>query len=109
MCEIPVATDKPMCLICHAQDPKFDEGATKPKYKGGPAMPIGTVVAEVCALPDAVLQLEVQQVDPLSDDIKRVFKTEAHPEWERKCRLWGTASEIEPDLRNLLQQAGWEL
>lgn len=108
LCEIPMITGKPMALICHAQDPRFDEDGMKLRYKGGPAMPIGTMVAEICALPDAVLQLEMR-TDPLnpSAGTKRVLKTEAHPEWERKIRLWGVAPEIEPDLRSLLKQAGW--
>lgn len=109
LCEIPVVVDKPMAMICHAQDPKFEDGSAKPKYKGGPAMPIGTMIAEVCALPDAVLHQEVVMADMLSDDVKRVFKTQAHPHWERKCRLWGVEPEIEADLRKLLQQAGWDL
>lgn len=106
ICEIPVATDRPMCLICHGQDPKYDDDTGKLKYPGGPAMPIGTMVAEICALPDAVLQMAVK-ANPMGNQVTRVLRTEAHPEHIRKIRLWGIEPEIEPDLRKLLQQGGW--
>lgn len=107
MCEIPLATDKPMCMVCHAVDPKYDEDTNKLKYPGGPAMPIGTMIAELCSLPDAVLQLDVVETG-LSGDVKHVLRTQTHPEWIRKCRLWGVDPEIEPDLLKLLRQGGWE-
>lgn len=110
--EIGPITDRPMVLICHAKDPAYYDKGPKTgqvKYKGGPAMPIGTVIAEVCAMPDAVLQMDVTQPDITNqDEVKRVFKTQAHPLWERKCRLWGVDPVIDADLRSLLNQAGWQ-
>lgn len=108
LCEISAVTGLPMAFICHSKDPAYwEDGAKKGKlkYKGGPAMPIGTMIAEVCALPDAVLQVDVEQEG--FDGTKRVIKTEAHPYWERKCRVWGIDPVIEPDLRPLLTEAGW--
>lgn len=108
LCEISAVTELPMAFICHSKDPAFWEEGQKRgqiKYKGGPAMPVGTMIAEVCALPDAVLQVDVVQ-DGM-DSVRRVIRTQAHPQWERKCRVWGVAPEIEPDLRPLLTEAGW--
>lgn len=106
LCEVPVVVEKPMIQLCHVKDPVYDEDTGKLKYKGGPAMPIGTIVGDVCALPDAVLQL--QMVEDVTGAVKRVMKTDAHPLWERKCRLWGVPPEMDPDLRKLLADyAGW--
>lgn len=108
LCEISAATDLPMAFICHTKDPAYHEDGPKKgsiKYRGGPAMPVGTMVAEVCALPDAVLQVDLEREGV--DGVKRVIRTEPTPSWERKCRVWGTPATMEPDLRPLLTKAGW--
>lgn len=108
LCEISTATELPMAFICHTKDPAYWEDGTRKgqlKYKGGPAMPIGTMIADLCSLPDAVLQVEVEHAG--MDSVRRVIRTEAHPQWQRKCRVWGVAPTIEPDLRPLLTKAGW--
>lgn len=108
LCEISAVTELPMAFLCHAKDPAFHDKGPKEgslKYKGGPAMPVGTMIAEVCALPDAVLHMDVESGGLKGS--RRVIRTEAHPHWERKCRVWGTPPVMEPDLRPLLAQAGW--
>lgn len=107
---IPTVTRRPLVLVCHANDPKYheDDGPKKGKlkYKGGPAMPVGTAIAIVCAMADAVLRLEI--TEDYDGSIKRGFKTDAHPTWESKIRLWGIDPQITLDLRSVLQEAGWE-
>ena len=108
LCEISTVTELPMAFVCHSKDPAYWEDGPKRgmlKYKGGPAMPVGTMIAEVCALPDAVLQADVEPQGV--DEVRRVVRTQTHPMWERKCRVWGTEPTIEPDLRPLLTKAGW--
>jgi hypothetical protein len=108
MCEISTMSGLPMAFLCHSKDTTFWEDGPKKgkvKYKGGPAMPVGTMIADVCALPDAVLQVDLEETG--MDSSTRVIRTEAHPRWERKCRVWGVEPTIEPDLRPLLTKAGW--
>lgn len=108
LCEISAVTELPMAFICHTKDPAYHEEGLKKgtlKYKGGPAMPVGTMIAEVCALPDAVLQVDVERSGV--NAVKRVIRTEASPTMERKCRVWGVDPVIEPDLRPLMTKAGW--
>lgn len=108
LCEISAVTNLPMAFVCHSKDPAYWEEGSKRgtlKYKGGPAMPVGTMIAQVCALPDAVLQVDVEPSG--LDTVRRVIRTEAHPHWERKVRVWGVDPVIEPDLRPLLTKAGW--
>lgn len=108
ICEIPSVTDLPMALICHASDPKYHEDGPKAgslKYKGGPAMPVGTIIEPLCAKADAVLRLEVEK--SLGGEVKRSYATTIDPDWEGKCRLWGVDQNIALDLRTLLSQAGW--
>lgn len=99
ICALSSIANRRVCFVCHAQNPKYDESG-KLQYMGGPAMPIGTMVAEVCALPDAVLQME-SKTDPIGN-VSRVFRTQVHPEWIRKIRRWGIPVEVEADLRKLL-------
>lgn len=108
LCEIASVTRLPMAFICHTKEPAFHEEGNKKgqiKYRGGPAMPVGTMIAEVCALPDAVFKMDVEQAG--MDKTKLVIRTAAHPHWERKCRVWGTPPIMEPDLRPVLTSAGW--
>jgi len=110
LCEISEATDLPMIFICHAKDPKFHEDGPlrgRVLYQGGPAMPFGSMVAEVCALPDAVLHLE--SVQKPTGELVRVLKTHNSPQWLRKIRIAGVPAEVEdPDIRQILAKAGWE-
>lgn len=110
LCEISEATELPMVFICHAKDPKFHEDGPqrgKIQYQGGPAMPIGSMVAEVCALPDAVLHLETIQKP--TGELVRILKTQNSPQWLRKIRIAGVPAEVEnPDIRQILAKAGWQ-
>lgn len=108
LCELSAVTHLPMAFICHEKDPSYHEDGPKQgkiKYKGGPAMPVGTLIGEVCSLPDAIFQLVVRQQGV--SDTKRVLLTSPHPDYERGVRVWGLEPEMEPDLRVPLSLAGW--
>lgn len=108
LCEISELTGLPLAFICHQKDPSYWEDGPKKgnlKYKGGPAMPVGSMIGDVCALPDAVFQMDMQGSGRSQ---KLVLKCGPDRLWERKCRVWGVEPEMEPDLHPVLMQGGWD-
>lgn len=115
---VPRVAGKMIGLVCHAQPPKYfdpdDETIPvdqrgKLQYKGGPTMPFGKLVEQVCAAAEVVLHLTVKDGIGAA---QRVFYTQVDPLWERKVRRgFGLSAEVpleKMDLRTLLLSAGYQ-
>lgn len=119
ICSIPRITHKTLVLVCHAQAPRYfdaddaglpvaQRGALQ--YKGGPQMPIGSLVQPVCAEADVVVQMVVAPPDAGDIAPRRRFLTAADPVWERKFRDFRVAPVVDAEeagLRKLLAQTGY--
>lgn len=113
ICAWPKLTKRMLGLVCHETGPKyFDEGpkAGTIQYRGGPSIPGGNTIGEVCQAATCVLQIQLQ-VDDLnpSKPAIRKFRTEAHPLWERKFRDFSAKPEEDLDLRALLLRGGFAI
>lgn len=113
VCAWPRLTKKVLGLICHDTGPKYFEDGPRSgqlQYRGGPAIPGGKTIGQVCAAATCVIQLDVT-ADPYlpSQAAKRVYRTEVNPLWERKFRDFSVQPEEQLGLRELLQRAGYQL
>lgn len=113
ICAWPRLTRKVLGLVCHDTGPKyFDEGprSGQLQYRGGPAIPGGRTIGQVCAAATCVIQLDVT-ADPYTPEkpAKRVYRTEVNPLWERKFRDFKVLPEEALGLRGMLQRASYKL
>jgi hypothetical protein len=115
---IPRMTGKHVVLVCHSSPPAYYDADDDKisvalrgtlKYRGGPKMPIGTLIQPVCAAADVVVQMVVE-AEPGSAAPKRKFLTAVAPLWERKFRDFRAPPEAvveDAGLRKLLAQSGY--
>jgi hypothetical protein len=117
--QVQRACDRPFVFICHHREPVFDDepGTSRGrlKYKGGPMLPTGKLVAQFCADVDAVLHLDIEEkntslLSPESpgdnpSQVRRFYRTEVHPLWERKIRAFGLKPEEDASLHDILSRA----
>ena len=108
---LPARTGRMMALVCHDSPLKLEENEKSPsfgkqKYLGGPKLPIGSLIKQVTATADIVLQVELIVVGQTT---LRRYATEAHPKWERKFRDFSIRPNENLDLRPLLLRAGYNL
>ena len=130
LAQVVRVTKLPVVLICHEQPPKYDEEKGSRtfgqlKYKGGPNMPIGALIEQVCAECDVILRamLEEPKLDLMGDGsstnggptaapgepLIRKFITLPSPEWVGGMRASGVLPEENLNLLSLLERVGFKL
>lgn len=112
--DLPMRCGKYVVLVCHAQDAKYyDQNDDKKalelrgslKYRGGPMLPIGTLVESVVAMSTFTFHMvseEAVSFDGTSCGI-RYFLTDATETWARKARDFRIAPKVKVSESNLLQ------
>lgn len=122
--ELPMRCGKYVVLVCHAQDPKYyDQNDDKKaaelrgslKYRGGPMLPIGSLVDTVVAMSTFALHMVSEESMSLdgSGAGTRYFLTDGTETWARKARDFRIGPKIkasDSSLRELLTvTAGFRL
>lgn len=114
--ELPMRCGKYVVLVCHAQDPKYyDQNDDKKalelrgtlKYRGGPMLPIGTLVDTVVAMSTFALHMVSEESMSLDGGGAgtRYFLTDGTETWARKARDFRIPPKIkasDKSLRELL-------
>jgi len=118
--DLPMRCGKYVVLVCHAQEPKYyDQNDDKKalelrgslKYRGGPMLPIGTLVDTVVAMSTFAFHMVSVSEESLSLDGAsggtRYFLTDGTDTWARKARDFRFPPKIkvsESNLRQLLTE-----
>lgn len=112
--ELPMRCGRYVVLVCHAQEPKYyDQNDDKKalelrgqlKYRGGPMLPIGTLVDTVVAMSTFALHMVSEESMSLdgSDSGTRYFLTDGTDTWARKARDFRIGPKIKASDSSLRQ------
>ncbi len=111
---LPRETNKMLGIVCHEMEPVYeldDESPTRGelKHRGGPKMPIKTLVHDVSAAFDVCLRIMVDKPMLPKGKVVRTYQTEVQPDWVCKIRGVGLKPREPLGLRALLTRCGYPM
>lgn len=103
-------TGQRVAFTGHKSEPKYHEEGPKQgelKYTGGPSMPLGSAIGDICSLMDAVIASELVASGFGNDKkFELRLRTKRTDKFEGKLRLEGFEMYIPADLRPLYAKDG---